>query len=158
MDNANTPIPKQPLNKDDVIKKWHESRISMTEEYDTGAVVFQVDGIPVGTFGNFSASIGKAKSKKTFNVSAMAAAALSGEKVLMYEVSLPEDKKKILYVDTEQSKAHCKKTLARILTLANLPEGTDNDRLEFLSLRKYTPKERIEIIVFTTDYYSIFYR
>ena len=146
MGNANTPIPKQPLNKDDVIKKWHESRICMTEEYDTGAVVFQVDGIPIGTFGNFSASIGKAKSKKTFNVSAMAAAALSGEKVLMYEVSLPEDKKKILYVDTEQSKAHCKKTLARILALANLPEGTDNDRLEFLSLRKYTPKERIEII------------
>ena len=69
--DANTPIPKQPLNKDDVIKKWHESRISMTEEYDTGAVVFQVDGIPIGTFGNFSASIGKTKSKKTFNVSAM---------------------------------------------------------------------------------------
>ena len=35
---------------------------------------------------------------------------------------------------------------ARILALANLSDGTDNDRLEFLSLRKYTPKERIEII------------
>ena len=146
MDNTNTPIQPQPPNIDDVVKKWHESRISMTEEYDTGAVVIQVDGIPIGTLGNFSASIGKAKSKKTFNVSAMTAAALSGKKVLMYEVSLPEDKNKILYVDTEQSKAHCKKTLARILALANLPDSTDNDRLEFLSLRKYTPKERIEII------------
>ena len=146
MDKANTQIPTQPPNKDDVVKKWHESRISMTEEYDTGAVVIQVDGIPIGTFGNFSASIGKAKSKKTFNVSAMTAAALSGEKVLTYKVSLPEGKNKILYVDTEQSKAHCKKTLARILALANLSDGTDNDRLEFLSLRKYTPKERIEII------------
>ena len=146
MDNSKNPIPIQSPGKDDVVKKWHESRISMTEEYDTGAVVIQVDGIPIGTLGNFSASIGKAKSKKTFNVSAMTAAALSGEKVLTYEVSLPEDKKKILYVDTEQSKAHCKKTLARILALANLPDGTDTDRLEFLSLRKYTPKERIEII------------
>ena len=146
MDKTNTPILTQPPNKDDVVKKWHESRISMTEEYDTGAVVIQVDRIPIGTLGNFSASIGKAKSKKTFNVSAMTAAALSGKKVLMYEVSLPEDKNKILYVDTEQSKAHCKKTLARILALANLPDSTDNDRLEFLSLRKYTPKERIEII------------
>ena len=145
-DNSKNPIPIQSPGKDDVVKKWHESRISMTEEYDTGAVVIQVDGIPIGTLGNFSASIGKAKSKKTFNVSAMTAAALSGEKVLTYEVSLPEDKKKILYVDTEQSKAHCKKTLARILALANLPDGTDTDRLEFLSLRKYTPKERIEII------------
>ena len=146
MDKTNTPILTQPPNKDDVVKKWHESRISMTEEYDTGAVVIQVDRIPIGTLGNFSASIGKAKSKKTFNVSAMTAAALSGKKVLMYEVSLPEDKNKILYVDTEQSKAHCKKTRARILALANLPDSTDNDRLEFLSLRKYTPKERIEII------------
>ena len=32
------------------------------------------------------------------------------------------------------------------LALANLPDSTDNDRLEFLSLREYTPKERIEII------------
>lgn len=143
---ANNPIPIQPPSTDNVVKKWHESRISMTEEYDTGAVVIKVDGIPIGTFGNFSASIGKAKSKKTFNVSAMTAAALSGKKVLTYEVNLPEGKNKILYVDTEQSKTHCKKTLARILALANLPEGIDNERLEFLSLRKYTPKERIEII------------
>ena len=143
---ANNPIPIQPPSTDNVVKKWHESRISMTEEYDTGAVVIKVDGIPIGTFGNFSASIGKAKSKKTFNVSAMTAAALSGKKVLTYEANLPEGKNKILYVDTEQSKAHCKKTLARILALAYLPEGIDNERLEFLSLRKYTPKERIEII------------
>lgn len=146
MDETNTPVLPQPPNKDDVARKWHESRISMTEEYDTGVVVIKVDGIPIGTFGNFSTSIGKAKSKKTFNVSTMTAAALSGEKVLAYEVNLPDGKNKILYVDTEQSKAHCKKTLARILALANLPEGSDNDRLEFLSLRKYTPKERIEII------------
>ena len=101
MDNTNTPAQPQTPNKDDVVKKWHESRISMTEEYDTGAVVIQVDGIPIGTLGNFSASIGKAKSKKTFNVSAMTAAALSGEKVITYDVNLPEGKNKILYVDTE---------------------------------------------------------
>ena len=146
MGETNIPIKTQPPNREDVVTKWKESRISMTEEYDTGMVVIKVNGIPIGTLGNFSASIGKAKSKKTFNVSAMTAAALSGEKVLAYEVNLPEGKDKILYIDTEQSKAHCKKTLARILALANLPEGADNDRLEFLSLRKYTPKERIEII------------
>ena len=146
MGETNTPIKTQPPNREDVVTKWKESRISMTEEYDTGMVVIKVNGIPIGTLGNFSASIGKAKSKKTFNVSAMTAAALSGEKVLAYEVNLPEGKDKILYIDTEQSKTHCKKTLARILALANLPDGEDNDRLEFLSLRKYTPKERIEII------------
>ena len=49
MDNTKNPIPIQSSSKDNVVKKWHESRISMTEEYDTGAVVIQVDGIPIGT-------------------------------------------------------------------------------------------------------------
>ena len=29
MDNTNTPTQPQTPNKDDVVKKWHESRISM---------------------------------------------------------------------------------------------------------------------------------
>ena len=37
------------------------------------------NGSVIGTLGNFSASTGKAKSKKTFNVSAILAAALTNE-------------------------------------------------------------------------------
>lgn len=51
----------------------------------------------------------------------MTAAALSGEKVLTYEVNLPEGKNKILYVDTEQSKAHCKRHLPGSLLLPTFP-------------------------------------
>lgn len=131
---------------DESLKKWQESRISVTDEYDSNTVVISISGVPIGTFGNFSASIGKAKSKKTFNVTAMAAAALSGKKVLEYEVKLPEDKNNILYIDTEQSKSHCQKTLVRILKLAGLTFEKNNERIEFLNLRKYSPKERIEVI------------
>ena len=53
-----------------------ESVISVTGTYDQSASVLMVDDSTIGTLGNFSASIGKAKSKKTFNVSAIAAAAL----------------------------------------------------------------------------------
>ena len=42
----------------------------------------EVQGSVIGTLGNFSASIGKAKSKKTFNVSAIVAAALKNGTVL----------------------------------------------------------------------------
>ena len=61
-----------------------ESTISVTSTYEHSPVVLMVDDTVIGTLGNFSASIGKAKSKKTFNVSAIVASALSGSSVLHY--------------------------------------------------------------------------
>ena len=54
-----------------------EATVSVTNTYEQSPVVLMVDDSIVGTLGNFSASIGKAKSKKTFNVSAIAASALA---------------------------------------------------------------------------------
>ena len=45
----------------------------------TGPEVLKIGEVAIGTLGNFSASIGKAKSKKTFNVSAMVAALSEGK-------------------------------------------------------------------------------
>ena len=86
------------------------------------------------------------KSKKTFNVSAIVAASLKNGTVLRYVAELPEEKRKILYVDTEQSHYHCLKVMKRILRLAGLPDDRDNEHLEFLALRKYTPEQRIRIV------------
>ena len=52
-----------------------ESAVSVTSAYGHSPVVLMVDDATIGTLGNFSASIGKAKSKKTFNVSAIVASA-----------------------------------------------------------------------------------
>ena len=52
-----------------------ESTISVTSTYEHSPVVLMVDDTVIGTLGNFSASIGKAKSKKTFNISAIVASA-----------------------------------------------------------------------------------
>ena len=65
--------------------------------------------------------------------------------VLRYVAELPEDKRKVLYVDTEQSPYHCLKVMKRILRMAGLPDNRDNENLEFLTLRKYTPEQRIMI-------------
>ena len=59
-----------------------EAAVSVTNNYEEAPAVLMVDDAVIGTLGNFSASIGKAKSKKTFNVSAIAASALSGRTVL----------------------------------------------------------------------------
>ena len=42
-------------------------------KYEKAPEILSVKGSVIGTLGNFSASIGKAKSKKTFNVSAIVA-------------------------------------------------------------------------------------
>ena len=96
-------------------------RLRVTETYAYPPEIVQVDGITIATLGNFSASVGKPKSKKTFNCAAIVASALSGKNILHYKAHLPEGKHKVLYVDTEQSKCHCHKVLERILKLAGMP-------------------------------------
>ena len=83
-----------------VATRWQDTMLSLEKEYEQEPEVLKIGGVPIGTLGNFSASIGKAKSKKTFNVSAIVAAALKNGTVLRYVAELPEEKRKILYVDT----------------------------------------------------------
>lgn len=132
--------------KQEITVLWQASRLTLTGEYVTAPEILRVHGSPIGTLGNFSASIGKAKSKKTFNVSAIVAAALKNGTVLQYDAELPKNKQKILYVDTEQSPYHCQKVMRRIVRMAGLPLDQEPKNLEFLSLRRHTPEIRIAIV------------
>ena len=71
---------------------------------------------------------------------------IAGELGLAYEVELPADRHTVLYVDTEQSRTDCQNQMRRILRLAGQSPDTDNPRFVFLSLRQFTPEERIAII------------
>ena len=123
-----------------------EAAVSVTNNYEEAPAVLMVDNAVIGTLGNFSASIGKAKSKKTFNVSAIAASALSGRTVLRYRSMFPENKRKILYIDTEQGRHHCQQVLKRILRLAEMPDDKVPENLIMLSLRKFAPRVRLLIV------------
>lgn len=123
-----------------------EAAVSVTNNYEEAPAVLMVDDAVIGTLGNFSASIGKAKSKKTFNVSAIAASALSGRIVLRYRSMFPENKRKILYIDTEQGRHHCQQVLKRILRLAEMPDDKVPENLIMLSLRKFAPRVRLLIV------------
>jgi len=134
------------VKKQEIVILWQASRLTLAGEYVTAPEILRVHGSPIGTLGNFSASIGKAKSKKTFNVSAIVAAALKNGTVLQYDAELPENKRKVLYVDTEQSPYHCQKVMRRIVRMAGLPLDEEPHNLEFLSLRRHTPDVRIAIV------------
>lgn len=125
---------------------WQQARLNLNEEYSEPPIILKVDDSIICTLGNFSASAGKEKSKKTFNVSALTACLLSGKRVLNYSPMPLGERNKVLYVDTEQSNFHCKKVARRILYLAGLEESEFADRLIFLALRRYSPQDRIELI------------
>ncbi len=134
------------ITPEEAIILWHASRLDLSEDYEQAPEILKVQGSVIGTAGKLQRVNGKAKSKKTFNVSAIVAAALKNGTVLNYTAELPENKRKILYVDTEQSSYHCAKVARRSLRMAGLPTGSNHENLEFLVLRKYTPEERIAIV------------
>ena len=49
-----------------VATRWQDTMLSLEKEYEQEPEVLKIGGVPIGTLGNFSASIGKAKSKKDF--------------------------------------------------------------------------------------------
>lgn len=139
------------LNKDSFSDEELESYLSKgairaSDKITIPPKILFVGDCTIATFGNFSASTGKAKSKKTFNISAMVAAAVTNSTVLNYRACLPEGKRNILYFDTEQSKYHCHTVLERIYRLSGLSLQKDDPRLMFWGLREYTPKLRIAVI------------
>ena len=141
----------QPVTSDSLASMMEEATISVSNTYTQSPEVLKIGDSVIGTLGNFSASIGKAKSKKTFNVSAIVASALSEGRVLHYSSEFPSDKRCILYIDTEQGRHHCQKVLNRILRLANLPADIDPENLKLLALRKYSPEERLAIVEYALD-------
>lgn len=75
------------MNTTDYENIWKASLIHVTDEFTLPPVVLQAGEAIIGTLGNFSVSTGKAKAKKTFNVSAIVAAALVNGQVLEYKAS-----------------------------------------------------------------------
>ena len=107
---------------------------------------------PACTLGNFSASIGKPKGRKTFNVSAMVAAALTGGKVLEYQGNLPEGKRRVIYFDTEQSRYHAYNVLRRVARMSGLTNAEVKQQMEFFALRPYAVEMRIAMMEYVISH------
>lgn len=97
----------------------------------------------IGSLGDFSLVIGKAKSKKTFCVSMfLASMAKNGLIQDRIKGELPPDKNRVIFFDTEQSEYYVQKVFHRVCNLI----GSTPDHFEAYCLRKFTPSERLELI------------
>lgn len=103
----------------------------------------------LGTLGNFSMIIGKAKSRKSFFINIAVSAVLSEDNLLnQFRGELPEEKRKVLYFDTEQGKYHVQLALKRICRQIGITTPED---LHVYGLRKEPPTERLRIIEYAIE-------
>ncbi len=95
----------------------------------------------IASRGNVSAVVGLAKSRKTFLTCAVASGYLSDSEFLGFDAPAVG---KIVYIDTEQARAHVHKIARRILRSIGLPTDHNHDQLVVAALRELTPDQRKE--------------
>jgi hypothetical protein len=137
-----------------VLDALKESEVDPTKEVGKPQIIFsirevggmQFDYRRVFTLGNFSAIIGKAKSKKTYLLSAISACII-GKKLMWdkFQGGMEDNKNLVLYFDTEQGEWDCWNVVHRIALMAG---SAYKDKFKAFNLRRFSPLERCDIIEF----------
>lgn len=123
------------------------------EEIPDAVTVLQQFETPIFSLGDVSTITGMAKSRKTFLITSIVVAFLSDTGFLGMNSDLPT--KRVLLIDTEQSRAFVQRLIRRIYRLMKWDFEDDvKDRLRVLSLRELTPEKRLEVVKNTIESYK----
>ena len=99
--------------------------------------------IALGTYGNLSVITAPPKTKKTFFVSLLASAYLSGTNIYGGDIKGHRGSGELIHIDTEQGAWHCSKVFRRPLDMdSNIPK----DKYHTFALRTIGYKERLNFI------------
>ena len=99
--------------------------------------------IALGTYGNLSVITAPPKTKKTFFVSLLASAYLSGSNIYGGEIKGHRDDGDLIHFDTEQGNWHASKVFRRPL---DMDSKIPTDKYHTFALRTIGHKERLEFI------------
>lgn len=105
--------------------------------------------IPICTFGNLSTVQAPPKTKKTFFVSLLASAFLSGKNHFAGEIKGHRKNKSLLHIDTEQGKWHASRAFKRTIDMSGL---SNVDCYYTYALRSLDHQERIQFIEYCLNY------
>ena len=141
----------QPFNKVDVLNELEKHRIRPTDVIPPPEIaikmIFEEEPSKyaiLGTLGNFSTFIGKAKAKKTFFLGIAVASSITDTPIFRtFSGCLPPYQNNVLYFDTEQSKWHVLTALKRICKIAEIPNP---ENLLVYGLRSEPTKTRLAFI------------
>lgn len=115
--------------------------IDLAEQVPDPQPIVRIWGNLIASRGNISVVVGLAKSRKTFLTCAVASGFLSDSEFLGFDTPATG---KVVYIDTEQSKAHVHKIARRILRSIGLPTDRNHASLVVAALRELTPDQRKE--------------
>lgn len=115
--------------------------IDLSEQLPDPQPIVRIWGNLIASRGNVSTVVGLAKSRKTFLTAAVASGFLSSSDFLGFDTPATG---KVVYIDTEQSRAHVHKVARRILRSIGLPTNRNHDQLVVAALRELTLDQRKE--------------
>lgn len=128
-------------NNEDFYLRVQKYKLSLYKDEKPPIPVVKLLGKAIGVQGDISTYVGQAKARKTYLISAVLIEALKpGTYGKFLEVTLPESKNKILWIDTEQSSFWCKTILNRA-KLAGASEEKIENRLDLYSCRTFSIDE-----------------
>ena len=115
--------------------------IDLSEQLPDPQPIVRIWGNLIASRGNVPTVVGLAKSRKTFLTAAVASGFLSSSDFLGFDTPATG---KVVYIDTEQARAHVHKVARRILRSIGLPTDHNHDKLVVAALRELTPDQRRE--------------
>jgi hypothetical protein len=111
-----------------------DSTVKVSQPPKAIEMVFGQNTYIFGSLGNFSLVQGKAKSRKSYFLSTIAAAAVSNEMVCDHFRGYI-DGRKVFYIDTEQGNFHAAKAKRRVQEMASLQPEQNYENFEYLKFR-----------------------
>ena len=133
---------------DKKLSRLENAKVDFSVEYKMPDFVMKVKTgslwANIGSLGNFSCITGQAKARKSFARFFFEAAAIkNGMLSETFYVKLPEGKRTIIYIDTEQGKDNVKFAGQRIMKMSGVEKPIN---YKAYALREYSYLERCEII------------
>jgi len=133
-----------------ILKIAEKLKIDVKEKLQPPQIAWQLKNLKssgygtLGTLGNFSLVIGKAKSRKSFFINIAVSAATKQDLILgRYNSDLPKNQQMVVYFDTEQGKYHVQLALKRICRQTKIDKPKN---LQVYHLRALEPRKRLEVI------------
>lgn len=121
---------------------WQDYEIRITDEYSQPeSIISQGDNLILSR-GNIMVIIGKAKSFKSF----LCTSIVSGIEDDFLTLHIDESVKRILYIDTEQSKYHVQRLIQRVYRTCCWEKDKHKDNITVLALRPLNPQERLDAV------------
>jgi len=142
------------MQSEDISGILNRLQIRPTDEIKDPPVIMCIanhethNAIPLFTLGNFSLLIGKAKSRKTFLLTSIISAAISGRSGIDGLKTNLSGNDLVVHVDTEQAPFHVKRTLDRICRQAGIK---DPKNLSVYGLRSLAPGGRLNAIKYLIE-------